>query len=76
MKMFNKTFYNNKPRGFMKNKESGMRSATMPKDHWQKNESQVMSCDQKYASEFGNPQDLQRSADALAAYVRKNKMKY
>lgn len=57
-------------------KKSGMRGAVPPKEHWEKSESQVMSCDEKYASEFGNPMDLQRSADALASYARKNKMKY
>ena len=30
----------------------------------------------KYASEFGNPEDLDRSTEALASYVKKNKMKY
>ena len=59
-----------------KQDKSGMRSATMPKEHWEKDQSQVASCDEKYASEFGNPQDLQRSGDALASYVKKNKMKY
>lgn len=59
-----------------KQDKGGMRSATMPKEHFERKESQVSSCDQKYASEFGNPQDLQRSADALASYVKKNKMKY
>ena len=59
-----------------KKSDSGMRGATPPKEHWEKPESQVMSCDEKYASEFGNPMDLQRSADALATYCRKNKMKY
>lgn len=59
-----------------KKNESGMRSATMPKAHWEKSESQVMSCDEKYASEFGNPMDLEKSADALASYTKKHKMKY
>lgn len=59
----------------MKEKKKGG-NASMPKAHWEKSESQVMSCDEKYASEFGNPQDLQRSADALASYMKKNKMKY
>ena len=59
-----------------KGNESGMRSATMPKAHFERKESQVMSCDEKYASEFGNPEDLERSANALASYAKKNKMKY
>lgn len=76
MKIFNKIVYKNKFRGFMAKKEKGMKSATMPKEHWEKKESQVSSCDEKYASEMGNPQDLQRSADALSSYMKKNKMKY
>lgn len=56
--------------------KSGMRSAKMPGEHWETNEPNLAVCREKYASEFGNPQDLQRSNDALAAYARNNKMKY
>ncbi len=30
----------------------------------------------KYATEMGNPKDLDKSTAALASYVKKNKMKY
>lgn len=56
--------------------KSGMRSPTMPKDHWEKKNPNLGVCKEKYASEFGNPEDLQRSNDALASYAKKNKMKY
>lgn len=55
---------------------SGLKGPHMPKAHFEKHESQVMSCDEKYATEFGNPADLQKNADALASYAKKNKMKY
>lgn len=56
--------------------KSGMRSPTMPKEHFEKKNSQAPCCKVKYASEFGNPEDLSRSTESLASYVRKNKMKY
>jgi len=56
--------------------KSGMRSPTMPKDHFERKESNLGVCKEKYASEFGNPEDLKRSNDALASYVKKNKTKY
>ena len=57
-------------------KEKGMRSATMPKDHFEKDMSQLKGADLKYAGEFSNPEDLKKSSDALASYVKKHKMKY
>ncbi len=60
----------------MKGKEKGMRSAKMPKEHFEKDMSKMMSCDEKYAGEFSNPEDLERSNNALASYVKKHKMKY
>ena len=56
--------------------KDGMRSATMPKEHWEKREPNLESGNEKYASEFGNPEDLQRSNDALVSYAKKNRMKY
>ena len=56
--------------------KGGMRSATMPKDHWEKKDPNLGVCQEKYASEFGNPEDLQKSNDKLAEYARKHKMKY
>ena len=60
----------------MSKKEKGMRSAHMPNDHWQKSEGQLESGREKYASEFGNPEDLKKSNDALVSYAKKHKMKY
>lgn len=57
-------------------KEKGMRGAVPPKREFEKNVSQLEAGREKYASEFGNPEDLQRSNDALVSYAKKNKMKY
>lgn len=55
----------------------GMRSAQMPRKEFERSEGQLNAvCGEKYATEFGNPQDLQKSTEGLAGYVRKNKMKY
>lgn len=59
----------------MKDKGS-MRSATMPKDHFERKESQAPVSGLKYSSEFGNPQSLDKMNSGLANYVKKNKMKY
>ena len=61
----------------MAKEKGGMRSATMPKEKFERNEGVMgQTCNIKYATEFGNPQDLSRSTAALADYVKKNKMKY
>lgn len=59
-------------------KEKGMKSATLPKEHFEKTMDQLDVCGLKYASEstMENPQDLKRSNDALAGYVKTHKMKY
>ena len=45
----------------------GMRSATMPKKEFERKEGELgQTCNEKYATEFGNPQDLSRSTAALA----------
>lgn len=60
----------------MKNK-SGMRSPKMPMEHSEKSEGQLNpTCKEKYATEFGNPADLDKNSAGLANYVKKNKMKY
>jgi len=45
-------------------------------NHWEKKPGDTMVADGKYATEMGNPEELKRSVDALAAYAKKNKMKY
>jgi len=61
----------------MSKEKGGMRSAKMPASQFERNEGELgQSSKMKYATEFGNPQDLSRSTAALAAYAKKNKMKY
>jgi len=57
----------------MKNK-----GTIMPKEHFERNIDDLVGGDVKYASKstMGNPEDLKKSADALAGYVKTNKMKY
>lgn len=55
----------------------GMRSAKMPAREFEKSQGQLNPvCGLKYATEFGNPEDLDRSTEGLAGYVKKNHMKY
>jgi len=55
-------------------KKEGMRSATMPKAHFERNEKQLNpTCGLKYATEFGNPEDLDKRSAGLANFVKKNK---
>ena len=55
----------------------GMRSAKMPSAHFERKEGELgQVCKEKYATEFGNPQDLSRSTEALASFAKKHKMKY
>jgi hypothetical protein len=60
-----------------KEDKGGMRSATMPKEKFEKKEGQLgHNCKLKYATEFGNPADLDKNNEGLANYAKKNKMKY
>ena len=60
----------------MKESKSGMRSPTMPKEHFEKKGGDLKAGNLKYATEFGNPEDLKKSNDGLVDYAKKNKMKY
>lgn len=53
-----------------------MRSAKMPSEHFEKKMSDMDAGYEKYASEFGAPQELEHSKKALVAYVKKHRMKY
>lgn len=60
-----------------KKEKGGMRSAKMPSDHFEKGEGKLgHTSNEKYASEFGNPKDLDHANEGLANYMKKNKMKY
>lgn len=61
----------------MKKEKGGMRSSKMPSDHHEKSQGKLgHTCNEKYATEFGNPQDLDRANEGLANYAKKHKMKY
>ena len=55
-----------------------MKGNPLPKEHFEKKVADISCCNEKYASKstMENPEDLKRSADALASYMKKNKMKY
>jgi hypothetical protein len=58
------------------NRDHGMRSAVMPKGHFEKFMTENEVCEEKYASEFGNPEDLKKMNDGLVRFARQHKMKY
>lgn len=60
----------------MKEKSKGGGMPYFERDHWEKKMPDTSVADGKYASEMGNPEDLTRSVNSLASYVKKNKMKY
>lgn len=61
----------------MNKEKGGMRSARMPKEEFERNEGKLgASSNLKYASEFGNPSDLDKATTGLSNYVKKNQMKY
>jgi hypothetical protein len=60
----------------MKEKK-GMRGAKMPSEHFEKDQGELgYESKLKYASEFGNPESLDKMTKGLADYAKKNKMKY
>lgn len=60
----------------MAKEKSGMKSATMPKEKFEKSYQMVDCCNLKYASEMGAPEEYKKAADGLANYVKTHKMKY
>lgn len=54
----------------------GMRKAKMPSDHHEKKQNTNPVCGEKYSTEFGNPQSLDKMNEGLVGFVKKNKMKY
>ena len=44
--------------------------------HWEDKVEDTMVADTRYCSEMDAKQELKRSVDGLAGYVKKNKMKY
>lgn len=60
----------------MKEKK-GIRSAKMPSNHNETAQGELgHESKLKYATEFGNPQSLDKMTSGLANYAKKNKMKY
>ena len=52
----------------------GMRKAKMPAKEFEREQGEIgPTCKLKYASEFGNPKDLDKNSSGLANYVKKNK---
>lgn len=56
--------------------KSGMRSPTMPKDHFEKKFNNLECANLKYCSEFGAAEEYKKANDGLANFVKKNQMKY
>lgn len=59
-------------------KGKGMKSATMPKEQFERNLDDTKCCQAKYASKdsMNNPEELKKSVDDLASFVKSHRMKY
>lgn len=57
-------------------KSKGMGMSAMGGNHWEKKVDATKVADGKYGTEFGAPEELKKSVDALANYAKKNQMKY
>jgi len=58
-------------------KMHGEHSARMPQEHFEHSKGQINPvCGEKYASEMGNPHDLDKAGEGLAGYLKSHKMKY
>lgn len=61
----------------MKRTGGGEGFSVMKKDHFEKNMGNTMVADLQYArSKIDNEPELKDSVNALASFVKKNKMKY
>lgn len=68
----------NNKQEFKMAKKSGSGTASMPQDKHSQSKQGAMGHESslKYASEMGNPSDLDKSTAGLASYVKKNKAKH
>lgn len=58
-------------------KHKSMKGAEMPQEHFErKHKSNAPVCGEKYATEMGNPESLDKMTSGLANYAKKHKMKY
>jgi hypothetical protein len=58
--------------------KSGMKSARMPQEHFEKTVNDISVANAKYASQstMDNPEDLHKAATGLASFVKSHRMKY
>lgn len=57
--------------------KGGMRSAKMPSENKEVDQGKLgHTSNLKYATEFGNPADMDRANKGLADYAKKKQMKY
>lgn len=54
----------------------GMKSPTMPKEHFERSYPKMDGVDMRYASEMGAAEEYHKANEGLRNYVRKHKMSY
>jgi hypothetical protein len=57
-------------------KNGKMGNAKMPQERFERSAPQAPVCGEKYGTEMGNPESLDRMRSGLSNYVKKHKMKY